>query len=77
MWCRRHLLCRRQPGDLINLLDQEFSVLALPEQSLVSCDGLKGSDLYDAWLGCSQETDAAHCLKVLAKTALRVLLGWW
>ena len=63
-------LCRRQPGDLINLLDQEFSVLALPEQSLVSCDGLKGSDLYDAWLGCSQETDAAHCLKVLAKTGI-------
>ena len=25
-------LCRRQPGDLISLLEQEFSVVALPER---------------------------------------------
>ena len=25
-------ICRRQPGDLISLLEQEFPVLALPEQ---------------------------------------------
>ncbi|QNI46796.1 UDP-2,4-diacetamido-2,4,6-trideoxy-beta-L-altropyranose hydrolase [Synechococcus sp. A15-60] len=59
-------LCRRQPGDLIGLLEQEFQVLALPEQPLVACEGLEGSDLYGAWLGCTQEQDAAQCLEVLA-----------
>ena len=52
-------LCRRQPGDLINLLEPEFAVLALPKQPLASCDGLEGPNLYGAWLGCSQEQDAA------------------
>ena len=32
-------LCRRQLGDLIGLLEQEFSVLALPEQDLAPCNG--------------------------------------
>ena len=59
-------LCRRQPGDLIGLLEQEFQVLALPKQPLVACEGLEGSDLYGAWLGCTQEQDAAQCLEVLA-----------
>ncbi|QBE67843.1 hypothetical protein SynWH8101_0231 [Synechococcus sp. WH 8101] len=59
-------LCRRQPGDLIGLLEQEFQVLALPEQPLVACEGLEESDLYGAWLGCTQEQDAAQCLEVLA-----------
>ena len=58
-------LCRRQPGDLISLLEQEFPVLALPEQPLAACDGLEGRDLYSAWLGCSQATDAAQCLEAL------------
>ena len=47
-------LCRRQPGDLISLLNQEFVVLALPEHPMADCDGLVGRDLYGAWLGCSQ-----------------------
>ena len=59
-------LCRRQPGDLISLLEQEFAVLALPEQPLAVCEGLEGRDLYGAWLGCSQHTDAAQCLEALA-----------
>jgi UDP-2,4-diacetamido-2,4,6-trideoxy-beta-L-altropyranose hydrolase len=59
-------LCRRQPGDLIHLLEQEFRVLALPEQPLAACEGLEGSDLYGAWLGCTQEQDASQCLEVLA-----------
>lgn len=59
-------LCRRQPGDLINLLQSEFAVLALPEQTLSTCDGLDGRDLYSSWLGCSQQLDAAQCLEVLA-----------
>ena len=46
-------LCRRQPGDLISLLEQEFPVLALPDQSLAPCEGLEGRELYGAWLGCS------------------------
>ena len=59
-------LCRSQPGDLIALLESEFRVLALPEQPLVSCDGLVGRDLYAAWLGCSQNEDADQCLTALA-----------
>ena len=63
-------LCRRQPGDLINLIEQEFSVLALPEQSLPTCHGLEGRELYHAWLGCSQEKDAAECLEALARAGI-------
>jgi UDP-2,4-diacetamido-2,4,6-trideoxy-beta-L-altropyranose hydrolase len=63
-------LCRRQPGDLISLLVQEFAVLALPEQPLAVCEGLKGRDLYGAWLGCSQHTDAAQCLEALAQAGI-------
>ena len=58
-------LCRRQPGDLIELLEQEFQVLSLPEQQLMPCEGLEGRNLYGAWLGCSQQQDAADCLAAL------------
>ena len=58
-------LCRRQAGDLVALLEQEFSVVALPEQPLVSFEGLDGRELYRAWLGCSQSQDAADCLLAL------------
>ena len=40
-------------------------MLALPEQPLAACDGLEGRDLYGAWLGCSQQQDAADCLAAL------------
>jgi len=63
-------LCRRQPGDLISLLEQEFAVLPLPEQPLAICEGLDGRDLYGAWLGCSQDTDAAQCLEALAQAGI-------
>lgn len=63
-------ICRRQPGDLIKLLEQEFAVLALPEQSLAPCDGLVGRDLYSAWLGCNQDEDAAQCLEALAEAGI-------
>ena len=63
-------LCRRQPGDLIGLLEQEFPVLALPEQPLAACEGLEGRDLYGAWLGCSQAQDAAQCLEALGKAGI-------
>ena len=64
-------ICRRQPGDLIDLLEQEFVVLALPEQPLATCDGLEGRDLYSAWLGPSQQEDAAQCLQILAKFGIK------
>ena len=59
-------LCRQQPGDLIALLEKEFPELALPEQALSSCAGLKGPDLYEAWLGCNQAQDAEDCLRALS-----------
>ena len=52
------------------MLEQEFAVLALPEQTLADCDGLDGRDLYGSWLGCTQEQDAAQCLVVLAEAGI-------
>ena len=63
-------LCRRQPGDLIGLLEQEFLMLALPEQALADCEGLEGRELCGAWLGCSQAHDAAQCLDALAEARI-------
>jgi len=63
-------LCRRQPGDLISLLEREFAVLPLPEQLLAACEGLEDRELYGAWLGCSQDTDAAQCLEALAQAGI-------
>ena len=63
-------LCRRQLGDLINLLEPEFPVFALPTLPLASCDAFHGRDLYSAWLGCSQEQDAAQCLEVLGRAGI-------
>ena len=78
--CRRGaaitFLCRRQPGDLISLLEQEFTVLALPEQPLAAFDGLEGRDLYGAWLGCSQQQDAAECLAALAQAGISSGAQW-
>ncbi|MCP9941932.1 UDP-2,4-diacetamido-2,4,6-trideoxy-beta-L-altropyranose hydrolase [Cyanobium sp. ATX 6E8] len=69
-------LCRRQPCDLISLLEQEFSVLALPELPLSATpspegEPLHGRQLHSAWLGCSQDQDAADCLQALAKAGIR------
>ena len=50
-----NFLCRRQPGDLIRLLEEEFPVIVLPELPLRPCEGLESRDLYSAWLGCGQE----------------------
>ena len=63
-------LCRRQAGDLIRLLEQEFAVLKLPELPLLANEGLAGRDLYQAWLGCSQAQDAADCLQVLSTAGI-------
>ena len=66
-------LCRRQSGDLISLLKQEFVVLVLPEQSLAACEGLEGRELYASWLGCTQEQDAAECLEILVNAGINSL----
>ena len=63
-------LCRRQAGDLIALLEQEFQVLALPELPLALCKGFEGRELYGAWLGCSQNHDADDCLTALASAGV-------
>ena len=64
-------LCRKQPGDLINLLEQEFKVISLPEQSLKDYKGLEGRKLYNAWLGCSREQDASQCIQLLAQNKIQ------
>ena len=63
-------LCRRQPGDLIDLLEQEIQVLSLPEQQLTPCQELGGRALYAAWLGCSQQQDASDCLAALEQAGI-------
>ena len=64
-------ICRRQEGDLIQLLEKEFQVLELPNQSLSPCEGLKGRELYGAWLGCSQIEDAEESLKAVSSAGIR------
>ncbi len=62
-------VCRRQPGDLINLLEREFRVAALPEQPQGECEGLVGSKLYEAWLGCTQDKDAKETITTIESIA--------
>lgn len=60
-------VCREKPGDLIDLLAEEFSVMRLPSLSdhELSLDSLQGRDLYAAWLGCSQLEDVDDCLRLI------------
>lgn len=60
-------LCRRQPGDLIALLEQEFRALVLPGSANLEEDNLplSGRELYASWLGLSEEQDALESLAVL------------
>lgn len=70
-------LCRRQTGDLIGLLEQEFRVLVLSRHSQAVCKldaqphPLHGKGLYAAWLGCSEEQDALESLTALADAQLQ------
>lgn len=68
-------ICRRQPNDLIDLLEQEFSVLSLPSINLISVFDpygvlLFGRDLYAAWLGCDEEEDACQVLQLLRQSGI-------
>lgn len=60
-------LCRRQPGDLIALLEQDFRVLVLPGSTGLEEDNLplSGRELYASWLGLTEEQDARYSLEVL------------
>lgn len=73
--CAVTFLCRRQSGDFISLLMQEFRVLSLPELPLLNCEGLVGRDLYGGWVGCSQVQDAADCLQALSSVGI-VNIDW-
>lgn len=69
-------ISRRQPGDLIALLEDEFRVLVLPrfpqEDSKLDNKGflLSARALYAAWLGCTEEQDALESLAALADAQL-------
>ncbi len=63
-------LCRQQHGDLIELLSQDFEVLVLLEQKLLSCIGLEGRELYQAWLGCTQDQDATDCISAIIEAQI-------
>ena len=64
-------ICRQQPGDLIGLLRREFEVLGLPPLATTSSSSpLEGRALYVAWLGCSQQQDAANCLAALEQAGI-------
>ena len=67
--------CRRQLGDRIAQLAEEFRVLTLPvcpqpEEGAAEGPSLSGRDLYAAWVGCSEEQDASDCLAALAAASL-------
>ena len=63
-------LCRKQKGDLIKLIEKEFRVITLPEKKLMKCRDLKGRELYESWLGCSEADDADDCLRALDKAEI-------
>ena len=68
-------LCRRQPGDQIEQLAEEFRVLNLPacrqpEARSARSAPLRGRTLYASWLGCSEQQDAHDCLTALAAASL-------
>jgi UDP-2,4-diacetamido-2,4,6-trideoxy-beta-L-altropyranose hydrolase len=75
-------LCRRQPGDLIALLEEEFRVLVLPESALIAeaimkdSPLLSGRDLYASWLGLSEEQDAQDSLSALVDHTLLEPVAW-
>jgi UDP-2,4-diacetamido-2,4,6-trideoxy-beta-L-altropyranose hydrolase len=71
-------LCRRQPGDLIEQLEDEFQVLVLDNFSVSvnepeETTPLSGKALYAFWLGCTEQQDASDCLAALAEAQIHSL----
>lgn len=65
-------VCRQHSGNLINLLEKEFNVIALTEHKLssnknINNDELTGRKMYEAWLGCTQKIDADQTIQALNK----------
>ena len=58
-------LCREQPGNLIDVLRDEFEVIKLPSIQEKSKEVTIYNEHYSNWLGCSQEQDAKDCVKLL------------
>ncbi|MCB4412108.1 UDP-2,4-diacetamido-2,4,6-trideoxy-beta-L-altropyranose hydrolase [Synechococcus sp. MU1611] len=63
-------ICRCQDGDLITLLEEEFKVLTLSHQKISkNIDNKnrpsKNQELYNTWLGCTQEIDAMQTIQAL------------
>ena len=63
-------ICRRLPGDLSGLLNQEFEVMVLPppreeEQDTLMQEAPAKRRQYANWLGVSQWQDATECLAAL------------
>ena len=66
-------VCRRQPGDLIDLLKQEFKVIILtnlPTQIEGRKEKIEKKEEINSsqWLGCGQEQDARDCLQEVRMT---------
>jgi len=67
--------CRRQPGDRIAQLAEDYRVVTLPPLSQLGAGSaevtsLSGRALYATWLGCSEEEDAADCLAAFSAASL-------
>ena len=68
-------LCRKQTGDLITLLAQDFSVLTLAENQYhhMPFDSTNARSIYASTLGCCQEKDANDCLDILLLNEINAL----
>jgi len=65
-------LCRSYEGNLIHLLKESFTVLILENNYLENKNDnlLKGKDIYENWLGCSQAEDAENCIRLIKDNSL-------
>ena len=61
-------ICRNDENNLIDLIKKDFIVLQLPRiksQDKQKTSLLSSNQLYEFWLGCSQEDDLEECLNLL------------
>ena len=61
-------ICRKQEGDLVQIIELEFEVIKLREKPMAEFKNLVGRELYETWVGCSQEQDADECISALIET---------
>ena len=66
-------ICRPFSGNLIHLLDKEFSVLKLPAlRSIHEPSSESINDIYATWLGTSQSEDALETTELLKSSDISV-----